>query len=350
MLANVCMNGRRTIAVGLCVSAMGSTANAARYADTLGYYEPGNNVDAVYGSDPVELYDNALAALGGPGETVPLSQGTLADTVSLGVWSDDPATGTNNREPGLVVGFSVEVLNGAGDDLLVMGNAPSTFKFYEPGFIEVAAESDGGGAKPDGYLDETFYLIKPGNYSQIADPRVAPIDITITTNPDYSLNYSMPFDDDTSLPGYFDVTPGGDMFDLSDAIDINGNPVTLNSIAYVRLRSVSDSAFPFGSYIAPEVDYLQTLAVDGDFNGDGYVGLDDLQFILDHWNQPVPSGSFAHGDASGDGYVGLDDLQQVLDNWNAGVLSTPVAVPEPAAALTLLAAMGIAVSNRPRKG
>ena len=350
MLANAWMDLWWTGAVSLCVLAMGSTAHGARYADMLGYYEPGQNVDVVYGSDPVEPYDNTLAALGGPGETVELSQGTLSEIVSLGGWSDDPATGTNDRDPGLVVGFSVEVLNTAGDDLLVAGNAPSAFKFYEPGFIEVAVESDGGGAKPDGYLDETFYLIRPGNYSQINDPRVAPTDITITTNPDFSLNYSVPFEDDTNLPGYFDVMPDGDLFDLADAVDLNGDPVALNSIAYVRLRSLSDSAFPFGSYIAPDVDYLEVLEIEGDWDGDGFVGLDDLDLILNGWNQVVPSGSLAHGDGDGDGYVGLDDLDLVLNNWNIGTEPEADAIPEPASVLTLFAAMGVGISNRSRKG
>ena len=57
---------------------------------------------------------------------------------------------------------------------------------------------------------------------------------------------------------------------------------------------------------------------DGDMNGDGYVGLDDMQSILDHWNQDVLAGVSMLGDATGDGYVGLDDLQLVLDNWNTG--------------------------------
>jgi len=135
-------------AAGVCASVFCTQAMGARYADVLGYYEPGQNVDAVFGSDPVELFDNAQAALSGPGEEVALSQGTLTQVVSLGGWTDDPATGTNSLTPGLVVGFSVEVLNAPGDDLLIVGNAPAGFTFYEPGFVEVAVESDGGGATP----------------------------------------------------------------------------------------------------------------------------------------------------------------------------------------------------------
>ena len=335
----------------LCVTALsspGSPAQADRYADTLGYFEPGINVDVVYGSDPVEYYDNALAALGGPGQQVALSQGTLTETVSLGGWSDDPATGTNAQTPGLVIGFAVEVFNSPGDDLLVVGNAPSAFKFYEPGFVEVAFESDGGGAKPNGWQDETFYLIKPGNYDQINDPRTSNNPINITSNPDFSLTYSAPFDDDTNLPGYFDVTPGGDAFNLDDAIDDQGNPVFVGSIAYVRLRSVSDSAFPFGTFLAPEVDYVQAYTLEGDYNNDGFVGIDDLNIVLGNWNIFVPSGSLQHGDGNGDGFVGIDDLNQNLANWNAGSPPTTSGntVPEPASLFVCLAVTGAMISRR----
>ena len=333
-------------AAGVCVSIGAPPIAAARYADVPGYYEPGRNVDVVYGSDPVELYDNALAALGGPGEEVLLSQGTTATFVSLGGWSDDPLTGTNDRTPGLVVGFSVEVLNGPGDDLRVVGNAPTAFTFYEPGFVEVAIESDGGGAKPNGWQDETFYLIRPNHYDQIVDPRTSANDVTITTNPDYSLNYSAPFDNDADLSGWFDVTPEGDAIDLADAIDNQGDPVNLSGIAYVRLRSVSDSVLPFGSFLVSDVDYLEALALEGDGNGDGFVGLTDLDAVLSHWNQTVASGQMALGDYTGDGYVGLSDLDVVLAGWNAGIPPSGLPAPEPGTALILSCVLGLALRRR----
>lgn len=59
--------------------------------------------------------------------------------------------------------------------------------------------------------------------------------------------------------------------------------------------------------------------IDGDLNGDSFVGLDDLAILLNNWNQSVtPPGDISQGDASGDGQIGLDDLQPVLDNWNTG--------------------------------
>ncbi len=69
-------------------------------------------------------------------------------------------------------------------------------------------------------------------------------------------------------------------------------------------------------------------ALAGDLNGDGFVGLDDLDIILGAWNQNVPPADEA-ADPSGDGFVGLDDLDIVLNNWNAGTPPASV-VPEPA--------------------
>lgn len=80
------------------------------------------------------------------------------------------------------------------------------------------------------------------------------------------------------------------------------------------------------------------VALLGDLDGDGFVGINDLNIILSNWNQSVPPGN-PLADPSGDGFVGIDDLNTVLGNWNAG---TPPGdalanAPEPGAA-TLFAA------------
>ena len=84
-------------------------------------------------------------------------------------------------------------------------------------------------------------------------------------------------------------------------------------------------------------------SLTGDLDGDGFVGLDDLDIILNHWNQNVTIGDPLMGDITGvggspDGFVGLDDLDVLLNNWNAGTppAGQDVAIPEPAT-LALLA-------------
>ncbi len=67
----------------------------------------------------------------------------------------------------------------------------------------------------------------------------------------------------------------------------------------------------------------------GDLDGDGFVGITDLNLVLSNWNQTVPPGN-PLADPSGDGFVGLVDLNTVLGNWNAGTPPTQgTAVPEP---------------------
>ncbi len=79
----------------------------------------------------------------------------------------------------------------------------------------------------------------------------------------------------------------------------------------------------------------------GDFDADGFVGINDLNLVLARWNRPVTPGDEWQGDTTNDGFVGIDDLNAVLANWNAGTPPpgevSPI-VPEPATATVLLLA------------
>jgi len=81
-----------------------------------------------------------------------------------------------------------------------------------------------------------------------------------------------------------------------------------------------------------------TYGLRGDLDGDGFVGINDLNIVLSDWNLAIPPGN-PLADPSGDGFVGIDDLNTVLGNWNAGTPPPPVSeanIPEPATALLLL--------------
>ncbi|MEZ6190402.1 MAG: hypothetical protein R3C45_03830 [Phycisphaerales bacterium] len=75
---------------------------------------------------------------------------------------------------------------------------------------------------------------------------------------------------------------------------------------------------------------LTNPALPGDLNGDGFVGIADLNLVLGNWNQNVAPGDWLLGDPSGDGYVGIADLNVVLGYWNTGTPPAGAVVPEPA--------------------
>ncbi|MEM9882091.1 MAG: PEP-CTERM sorting domain-containing protein [Planctomycetota bacterium] len=238
-----------------------AAAQAARYADVLGLYDPGNFVGTVDIGFGGTTFDNPDAALGGPGETVTLSGGGNAEFVSLGTYTGGE---------GLIVGFSDPVPNLAGSDFLVQGN--NSFGLHEPGFVEVAVESSGnGGATATGWQDETFYLLRPSNFDQITDPRNGPnpIDYFTQTPGEFDFVYGPgPFQDGSSLTGYVDTAVNApDFFDLAWAIDTANQAVLLEEIAYVRIRTVTDSAIDYSSidfgsgplgldYFSSEIDFV----------------------------------------------------------------------------------------------
>jgi hypothetical protein len=90
-----------------------------------------------------------------------------------------------------------------------------------------------------------------------------------------------------------------------------------------------------------------TSTLIGDLDGDGFVGITDLNLVLSNWNQTVPPAN-PLADPSGDNFVGIADLNTVLGNWNAGTppQSDNLAIPEPTALLIWLAAGGAMMRRR----
>jgi hypothetical protein len=115
-----------------------------------------------------------------------------------------------------------------------------------------------------------------------------------------------------------DGTITGPTFTM-DAIFFHGN-----SDATIYL---DDVAYNHGGTLMP--------LITGDLDGDGFVGITDLNIVLGNWNQAVPPGN-TQADPSGDGFVGIEDLNKVLGNWNAGTPPASGAVPEPTSLALLL--------------
>jgi serralysin len=92
-------------------------------------------------------------------------------------------------------------------------------------------------------------------------------------------------------------------------------------------------------------------AIIGDIDGDGFVGVEDLNLVLSNWNATVTPGDLLAGDPSGDSFVGIDDLNTVLGNWNVGTPPPPdVAslIPEPTSS-GILALLSLVMYGRPSR-
>ena len=120
------------------------------------------------------------------------------------------------------------------------------------------------------------------------------------------------------------------------------------------LESLKSQLLPAGIYrlflpgmveVEMLVDHRPGLLIEGDFDGDGFVGIGDLNIVLGNWNQSVSDGDVTRGDASGDGFVGIADLNIVLGVWNSEAPPPMLPIPEPATPV-LLALSGLAVLSR----
>jgi len=229
---------------------------------------------------------------------------------------------TNNTVPGVVA--NQLVVNGNGADWLsaaVLVNLTTGSVYNDPTFDALGPQQPFWGAFPDlefdswvGIPGDTTGSIV-GSASDLGDP-VGP---AIISGQKVSAGW---FNTDTSNTSATRITNISLSDDATGAFSVR----------------VSFSGFPNpqvlfeAGFIVNGVMYYQ---VPGDLDDDGFVGLSDLDLILNNWNLSIPAAD-PQADPSNDGFVGLDDLDIVLNNWNAGIPPAAGAnVPEPASLLML---------------
>ncbi len=139
------------------------------------------------------------------------------------------------------------------------------------------------------------------------------------------------------------VVREGDLFDVNDnpwVEDLRTIESFRFSYDYLPVHNYRSSVINNASQVAFSLTFtdgtsgifVATIGLDGDLDGDGFVGIDDLNAVLSNWNQSVTPGDLSSGDYNQDGFIGVDDLNGVLVNWNRGIPpgnTNTAAIPEP---------------------
>ena len=159
-------------------------------------------------------------------------------------------------------------------------------------------------------------------------------------------------DPDSSIEGdemVHDIDGGSNFLSQSEMVAQFGLGTHADTVDVVTIRWPSGITQKFFN-VAPNAE-LQAIEayLAGDLNGDGFVGIADLDIVLAHWNQNAIPGMHSQGDVSGDGFVGIADLDEVLGNWNQGTPPTDlVAIPEPSVFAILFSGLLSRLIRRPR--
>jgi hypothetical protein len=128
-------------------------------------------------------------------------------------------------------------------------------------------------------------------------------------------------------------------------VNVGGHVVELDTYD-ASLGAFSADLYGHVSVSAIALDtYAHASVLQGDLDGDGFVGIADLNIVLGAGNQSTPLGN-PLADPTGDGFVGIADLNIVLGNWNAGTPPASVAVPEPAVLMLILGVGLPAIASR----
>ena len=248
-------------------------------------------------------YEIPLSAIGSP--TGPIKLTALINGVGHSFLS--------NQSLQLIGGFSVPTDNfGEPRDLDISAENPIGDQFFS---VDVSSPSLAGAYTIDGDWDKTGGSLAIDIGGLAAGTEFDQLVVTGTSTLAGTLEISL-FD------GF--VPNLGDSFEIITTGSLTG---TFSSITGTDLGGGLSFDVVYG------LDHVTlnviSNSIPGDLDGDGFVGINDLNIVLANWNQNVPPAN-PLADPSGDGFVGIDDLNEVLGNWNAGTPPNATAnIPEP---------------------
>jgi glucose/arabinose dehydrogenase len=264
---------------------------------------------------------------------------------------------------------------------IVDGNVPFVLptELVNGGFDDAGGSLDGWGtfgsnvaARTEAVLNGTHSLKIFGEFNGVENFSGAFQGIAVTEGMEITADASAFIRNEDTLFGkdnevfmkveYYNVAGGafgsGDFISQTEILIADGTTAEDVWLAHQILDTVPSGAvearisFAFrqlnNNNGAIHIDAVSLVAVlPGDLDGDGFVGITDLNIVLGNWNQTVPPGN-PLADPSGDGFVGIEDLNEVLGNWNAGTPPNGSAnIPEPGT--LALTAAGLALLGRRRR-
>lgn len=128
------------------------------------------------------------------------------------------------------------------------------------------------------------------------------------------------------------------------------------TLSHNSVSTYGYNVIELNSFFGTQTGYFDDLTFDGLTPGDatlnGTVDFADLLTLAQHYGQP---GGWESGDFNGDGTVGFDDLLTLAQHYGqgiqtAGAAGAASAVPEPAAAVLVLAGAAVLLPGRGRSG